>query len=179
MDFFIFSLYNKRVGVNMFKIGDKVFYPYHGAGEIAEIEEKEILGEKKLYYIIKFPLTETTVMLPADNPDQLGLRLLASPLEIKYCLETLKNIDISVDNDWKTRYKRNQDLLKSGSINDVALVVKTLYLRNKHKELSTTEKKLYQNAMNILVSEIALALEKTIEEVKAEILRILGEPEEK
>ncbi|URA09785.1 CarD family transcriptional regulator [Thermospira aquatica] len=171
----MFSLYNTRVGVSMFKIGDKVFYPYHGAGEITNVEEKEIFGEKKLYYIIKFPLTETTVMLPADNPDQLGLRFLATPLEIKYCLDKLKNINISLDDDWKIRYKRNQDLLKSGNIDDVAMVVKTLYLRNKHKELSTTEKKLYQNAMNILISEIALALEKTLDEVKEEILRILGE----
>ncbi len=159
----------------MFRIGDKVFYPYHGAGEITGIEEKEILGEKKVYYIIRFPLTETTVMLPAENIEQLGLRTLATPLEIKYCLEKLRTLKIAVDDDWKIRYKKNQDLLKSGSIDDVALVVKTLYTRNQYKELSTTEKKLYQNALSILISEIALALDKPTEEVKAEILRLMEE----
>lgn len=159
----------------MFRIGDKVFYPYHGAGEITGIEEKEILGEKKIYYIIRFPLTETTVMLPSENTEQLGLRTLATPLEIKYCLEKLRTLKISVDDDWKIRYKKNQDLLKAGGIEDVALVVKTLYTRNQHKELSTTEKKLYQNALNILISEITLVLNKPTEEVKAEILRLMEE----
>ncbi|MFN4217456.1 MAG: CarD family transcriptional regulator [Brevinematales bacterium] len=159
----------------MFRIGDKVFYPYHGAGEITNIEEKEILGEKKVYYIIRFPLTETTVMLPAEKLEQLGLRKLATPLEIKYCLEKLRTLKIDVDDDWKVRYKKNQDLLKSGAIEDVALVVKILYIRNQYKELSTTEKKLYQNALSILISEIALALDKSTEEVKAEILRLMEE----
>lgn len=159
----------------MFNIGDKVFYPYHGAGEITGIEEREILGEKKTYYIIRFPLTETTIMLPSENLDKLGLRTLATPLDIKYCLEKLRIANITIDEDWKIRYKKNQDLLKSGSIEDVALVVKTLYVRNKYKELSTTEKKLYQNAMSILVSEIALALDKPTEEVKAEVLRLIEE----
>lgn len=159
----------------MFKIGDKVFYPYHGAGQITSIEEREILGEKKVYYIIRFSLTETTVMLPADNVENMGLRPLSTPLEIKNCLENIKNISINIDEDWKIRYKRNQDLLKSGCIGDVAIVVKALHKRNQHKELSTTEKKLYQNALNILISEISLALEKPAEEVKREIQTILGE----
>jgi len=157
----------------MFKKGDKVFYPYHGAGEISGIEERDILGEKKIYYIIRFPLTETTVMLPADNRELLGLRPLATPLEIKYCLEKLKTPDTVVDEDWKTRYKKNQDLLKSGAIDDVALVVKTLYLRNRYKELSTTEKKLYQSALNMLISEIAVALDKSTDDVKEEVTRLM------
>jgi len=158
----------------MFSPGEKVFYPFHGAGEIVCIEEREILGEKTVYYIIRFPLTETTIMIPVEKGEAIGLRKLSSVLDIKKCFEVLKKSPVTIDDDWKVRYKQNQDLLKSGKIEDIAMVVKILYTRNCQKELSTTEKKLYQSAFNILISEISLALDKTVDEVKTEILNLLA-----
>ncbi len=159
----------------MFKIGERVFYPYHGAGEIQGVEEKEILGEKRIYYIIRFPLTETTIMVPSDNTKELGLRDIAKSKDIKKCLEVISSHDSDIDEDWKIRYKKHQDMLKSGTIVEVSRVIKNLFNRNQVKELSTTEKKLYNTALNMLVSEIALSIGKNQEEVKNEVFRLLNE----
>jgi CarD family transcriptional regulator len=157
----------------MFKVGERVFYPYHGAGEIQSIEEKEVLGEKRIYYIIRFPLTETTIMVPSDNTTELGLRYIADQKEIKRCLELISSSDSDTDEDWKIRYKKHQDMLKSGTVKEVSIVIKNLYDRNRVKELSSTEKKLYNNALNMLVSEIALSIGKNQDEVKTEIFKLL------
>lgn len=159
----------------MFKIGERVFYPYHGAGEIQGVEEKEILGEKRVYYIIRFPLTETTIMVPSDNTKELGLRDIAKPKDIKRCLEVISSHISEIDEDWKIRYKKHQDMLKSGTIVEVSMVIKNLFNRNQVKELSTTEKKLYNTALNMLVSEIALSVGKNQEIVKDEVYRLLND----
>ncbi len=157
----------------MFKIGERVFYPYHGAGEIQNIEEREVLGEKRIYYVIRFPLTETTIMVPSDNTEELGLRDIADQKEIKKCLEIISSTFSETDEDWKIRYKKHQDMLKSGTIKEVTLVIKNLYDRNQIKELSSTEKKLYNNAINMLVSEVSLCVGRNQEEIKSEIFRLL------
>lgn len=157
----------------MFKVGQKVFYPYHGAGEIAKIEEKEVLGEKRTYFVIRFPLTETTISVPADNTAELGLRNIADAKEIKKIYEIITAKETDTDEDWKVRYKKHQDMLKSGSIKEVTVVIKNLYERNQIKELSSTEKKLYNSALNMLISEIALSNGKNLEEVKAELFKLL------
>lgn len=157
----------------MFKAGERVFYPYHGAGEIKSVEEKDILGQKRTYYIIRFSMTETTIMVPADNTDNLGLRYVADQKEVKKCLEIISSPAHDSDEDWKVRYKKHQDMLKSGSIKEVSLVIKNLYDRNQVKELSSTEKKLYNNALSMLVSEVSLSVNKHQDDVKAEVNRLL------
>lgn len=161
--------------LKMFKIGERVFYPYHGAGEIQGVEEKEFLGLKRTYYIIRFPLTETTIMVPSDNTKELGLRDIAKPRDIKRCLEVISSHSSEIDEDWKIRYKKHQDMLKSGTIVEVSMVIKNLFNRNQVKELSTTEKKLYNTALNMLVSEIALSVGKNQEDVKGEVFRLLND----
>ena len=158
----------------IFEIGEKVFYPHHGAGEIKNLEKKMFLGKEIQYYIIKFPLTETTIMVPASNSDSLGLRLLATSKEVKRCFEIISNSGSDLEEDWKARYKKHQDMLKSGTISEVATVIKNLYDRNKIKELSSTEKKIYNNAVKMLVSEIALVIGKNEEDVKGEVLKLLS-----
>lgn len=157
----------------MFREHDKVFYPHHGAGIIQGVQEKEFQGEKRVYYIIRFPLTETTIMVPVDNTEELGLRTIADPKEIKRCFDLIINTPTDTDEDWKVRYKKHQDMLKSGTTREVSLVIKNLYQRNKIKELSTTEKKLYNNAIKMLISEIALSINKNQDDVKIELFRIL------
>jgi CarD family transcriptional regulator len=157
----------------MFLKLEKVFYPHHGAGEIQDVQEKEILGEKRTYYIIRFPLTETTIMVPADNTEELGLRHIADHKEIKRCFELITSDDSEADEDWKVRYKKHQDMLKSGTTREVTIVIRNLYDRNRVKELSTTEKKLYNNAIRMLISEIALSIGKNQDEVKIELFRLL------
>jgi len=159
----------------MFKVGDKVFYPHHGAGIIKKKAEQEILGKKGEYLFIRFPLTETTIMIPSDNPIELGLRYLSDEIEIKRCLQVIAQSTSDSDEDWKVRYKKHQDMLKTGSLAEISEVIKNLHDRNEIKELSSTEKKLYQSAVDMLVSEIALSVDREREDVKGEIERILTE----
>jgi CarD family transcriptional regulator len=161
----------------MFNVKDKIFYPHHGAGEVEKIEEIEVLGEKRLYYVVKFPLTETLIKIPADNIDELGMRYLADAKEIKRCFEIIAKGTSDADEDWKVRYKKHQEMLKSGFLSDIAEVIRNLYDRNQVKELSSTEKKLYHSAIDMVVSEVSLSLNKDKDEVKAEVMRLLeGRP---
>ena len=159
----------------MFQKGDKVFYPYHGAGLIQTLEDKDVSGEKKQYFIIRFSLTETTIMVPMNSCAELGLRALSEEREIKRCFEILRNDKADTEEDWKIRYKKHQDMLKSGRLPEIVEVIKNLYDRNRIKGLSSTEKKVYDSAFDMAVSEISLALDKEREIVKAEVLRLLDE----
>jgi|YelNatPaOPRAMG01_1025707.scaffolds.fasta_scaffold00625_6 CarD family transcriptional regulator len=157
----------------MFKVGDKVFYPFHGAGKIDGINEKEVLGIKNTYYEIYFPLTGTKISVPADNVEKVGLRYISDEDEIKKSLKYLSAKEIYIETNWKNRYTRYQNLLKSGSLSEMMEVLKSLYYQNRKKEISVTEKRLYQQTLNQIVSEISMALDKKVEEVKEEILNLL------
>ncbi|NPV02807.1 MAG: CarD family transcriptional regulator [Brevinematales bacterium] len=157
----------------MFVPGDKVFYPFHGAGEIRGLEERDFLGEKREYYIIHFPLTDTTIMVPINNTEHLGLRYLSDEKDIKKCFEIIAKEASELEEDWKVRYKKHQDMLKSGRILEIAEVIRNLFDRNRIKELSSTEKKLYNNAIDMLISEIALSVGKNKDEVRSEMVRML------
>ncbi|WP_053955603.1 CarD family transcriptional regulator [Inediibacterium massiliense] len=152
----------------MFNIGDKVVYPMHGAGIIEAIEEKEILGKKRKYYIMKMPLGDMKVMIPLENVEDIGLREIISFKEVDQVMAVL-NDDISkMPKNWNRRYRANMDKIKSGDIYEVAMVVRNLTLRDREKGLSTGERKMLANAKQILVSELVLA--GSIEEDKAEEL---------
>lgn len=141
----------------MFNIGDKVVYPMHGAGIIEEIEEKNILGEKRKYYIMKIPIGEMKVMIPLDNIDEIGIRNVISDTEIEYVMSLLKDSASEMPDNWNRRYRENMDKLKSGDIFEVAKVVRNLMLVDREKGLSTGERKMLANAKQILISELVLA----------------------
>jgi CarD family transcriptional regulator len=140
----------------LFQIGDRVFYPMHGAGIVKNIEDREVLGERKTYYILQFPINNMTVMLPTDNVERVGLREIVdkeSLLEVESLLR--KQEEASSDN-WNQRFRQNANMLKSGDIFAAAQVFKSLILRNRQKALSTGEKKMLDDAKQYLISEIAL-----------------------
>ncbi len=150
----------------MFSIGDKVVYPMHGAGIIEAIEEKEILGKKRKYYIMRMPLGDMKVMIPLDSVEDIGLRDIISLTEVEQVMAVL-NDDISkMPKNWNRRYRANMDRIKSGDIYEVAAVVRNLMLRDKEKGLSTGERKMLANAKQILVSELVLARELDEESVE-------------
>jgi CarD family transcriptional regulator len=140
----------------MFNIGDKVVYPMHGAGVIEAIEEKEILGKKRKYYIMKMPLGEMKVMIPLDNVGDIGLRDIISLEEVEQVMAVLSDDTSKMPINWNRRYRANLDKIKSGDIYEVAAVVRNLMLRDKEKGLSTGEKKMLNNAKQILISELVL-----------------------
>jgi CarD family transcriptional regulator len=141
----------------MFEVGDKVVYPMHGAGIIESIEEKEILGEKKKYYVMKMPFGEMKVMIPIGNANDIGIRdvIDKSIADEVFCSLELKN-PIQTSN-WNKRYRENMSKIKSGDVFDVAEVVRDLILRERVKGLSTGERKMLNNAKKILISELVLA----------------------
>ena len=140
----------------MFNVGDKIVYPMHGAGTIDAIEEKDILGEKQNYYIIKMP-GEVKVMVPISKASDIGVRSVIDKAEAGKVLEVLEANETEMSNNWNKRYKENMEKMKSGSIYEVPDVVRNLSYKQKEKGLSTGEKKMLNNAKQILVSELVLA----------------------
>ncbi len=140
----------------MFNIGDKVVYPMHGAGVIEAIEEKEILGNKKKYYVMNIPVGDMKVMVPMDNVQKVGLRDVIEKGAVAEVFDILENGAETENVNWNRRYRANMDKIKSGSIFKVAEVVRTLLLREKKKGLSTGERRMFESAKQILVSELIM-----------------------
>ena len=149
----------------MFNVGDKIVYPMHGAGTIDAIEEKDILGEKQAYYIIKMP-GEVKVMVPTAKAEEIGVRNIISKENAGKVLEILEENETEMSNNWNKRYRDNMEKMKSGDIYEVADVVRNLAFKQKEKGLSTGEKKMLNNAKQILVSELVLAEHASKEEVE-------------
>lgn len=158
---------NIREASFMFEIGDKVVYPMHGAGIIEGIEEREILGEKQSYYILRFPVGDMKVMIPIDNVEQIGIREVIPVEEVDKVVEFLSGDKSQMSSNWNKRYRQNMEKIRTGDIYEVAEVVRNLMLRDREKGLSTAERKMLTNARQILISEIVLSKDADEEEVTA------------
>ncbi|KJR96474.1 MAG: CarD family transcriptional regulator [Peptococcaceae bacterium BRH_c4a] len=143
----------------MYKIGDRVVYPMHGAGVIESIEEKEILGEKRQYYILKLPVGDMKVMIPITNCREVGLREVIDSDGVQKVIGILSDQSTNMSANWNRRYRANLEKIKSGNIYEVAEVVRNLINRDKEKGLSSGERKMLENARQILLSELVLATE--------------------
>ncbi|KAB3533597.1 CarD family transcriptional regulator [Alkaliphilus pronyensis] len=150
----------------MYNIGDKIVYPMHGAGIIEAIEEKEILGVRRKYYIMKMPLDDMRVMIPLDTIDGIGIRQVIPNEEVEKVIAVLEANETKMPQNWNRRYRANMDRLKTGDVYEVAEVVRNLVLRDREKSLSTGERKILNNAKQILLSEIILATGLVEDEVK-------------
>ena len=139
----------------MFSVGDKIVYPMHGAGVIESIEEKNILGEKQNYYIIKMP-GEVKVMVPTDKAQNIGVRSIIDKTYATKVYDILEKDRTDMSLNWNKRYRDNMEKMKSGDIYEVADVVRNLSFKQKEKGLSTGEKKMLNNAKQILISELVL-----------------------
>lgn len=140
----------------MFKVGDNIVYPMHGAGTIESIEEKNILGENQKYYIINMP-GEVKVMVPTVKAESNGVRNVIDNEEAMKVFKVLEEDMSEMSTNWNKRYRDNMEKIKSGDIYAVADVVRNLSFKQKDKGLSTGEKKMLVNAKQILVSELALS----------------------
>ena len=149
----------------MFIVGDKIVYPMHGAGTIDSIEEKDILGEKQSYYILRMP-GEVKVMIPTAKAEAVGVRNVIDKQSAEKVIGILEQDETLMDKNWNKRYRDNMEKMKSGDIYQVADVVRNLSFKQKEKGLSTGEKKMLNNAKQILVSELVLAEHATEDEVE-------------
>lgn len=150
-----------------FKVNQEIVYPLQGVGKIIKIEERPFKDEMLLYYIIYLEVSDMTVMVPVDKAEELGIRAIVSKPESEKALKLISEDYEPVSTDWKLRYQMNLDLLKSGSVMDIATVVRTLYHRSKIKELPILERKLFDNALKLLVDEVSFSINKSKEDVEA------------
>lgn len=141
-----------------FKAKQQVVYPLQGVGQIQELVELDFQGTPTLYYVIYLPVSDMTVKVPVDKAEQLGIRAIVPKKEAQAALAMFSEEFEPVAADWKMRYQMNLDLLKQGSIRDIATVVRTLYHRKKIKELPIMERKLYDSALQLLVDEVSFSL---------------------
>ena len=158
---------NSLIGGIMFQIGEVAVYPGHGVGKIESIEEKEFSGTKQSFYIIRILDTDMTVMIPIDGTKNAGLRCVIDSCEVTKVYDILKDRNVTHDNSpWNRRYKEYMERIKSGSIFEVATVLKELYNLRHWKELSFGEKKMFEIARGLITKELSIALDK--EEIKVE-----------
>ncbi|MTI94256.1 MAG: CarD family transcriptional regulator [Firmicutes bacterium] len=143
--------------MSVFKVGDKVVYPMHGAGTIVAIENREILGKTKQYYVLKMPIGDMKVMVPVANVGDVGLRQVIDAETVQRVLEELRIKRSLSTANWNRRYRAHLDKMKSGDVFAIAEVVRNLMLREREKGLSTCERKMLDTARQILLSEVALA----------------------
>lgn len=154
-----------------YKVDQKIVYPLQGVGQVMAIEEKKFQGKKLLYYIIYLDVPDMTVMVPVDKVDERGIRPIVDKRQAQKALNVVAEDYQPISADWKMRYQMNLDLLKKGSVLDIAKVVRSLYNRSKIKELPILERKLFDTALKLLIDEIAYSMNKEKDEVESMIYK--------
>jgi CarD family transcriptional regulator len=152
-----------------FEVNQKIVYPSQGVGKITEIREKPFNEQMLTYYVIYLEVSDMVIMVPVNRIEELGIRPIVQPDEAREALEMIGQEFEPITSDWKLRYQMNLDLLKKGSVADIATIVRCLYHRSKVKELPVLERKLYDSAKKLLEDEISYALGLPVKEVEAMI----------
>jgi CarD family transcriptional regulator len=151
----------------MFKVGDLAVYPAQGVGLIESIESREVMGSSQAFYIMKILGSNMKIMIPLNSADAVGLRQIISAKEIPKIYEILKNKDITIDKQtWNKRYRDYLEKIKTGSVYEVARVLRDLFILKNDKDLSFGERKMMDTAKGLLIKEISIATKS--EETKIE-----------
>ena len=158
----------------MFIIGEKVVYPVHGAGVIEGIEQQEVLGQYRSYYVLRMYVGEMRVLVPVDSVERTGMRHVCNAEKLAEVCLILRDVPSPWDDNWNRRYRLNMDKIRSGDICQLAEVVRNLMCRDSSKGLSTGEKKMLDNARKILMSEVVLAAGTEPESVEKQFLSAIG-----
>src|SRR5215218_10260041 len=161
--------------VGLYKIGDKVVYPHHGAGTVVKRESREVLGQKREYLTIQILHNDMTVQVPAENAEKVGLRKVIEEDMVQMVMSALTGGGTAMPKNWNRRFKHNRDKMKTGDIMELAEVVRNLSLRDSEKGLSTGEKQMFVKAKKILVSELMYAKEMDEEETAAWLDEVLAD----
>jgi len=165
--------HGKGVLNSMFQVGDKAVYPGHGVGVIESIETKQISGTELMFYILRITDNGLTIMIPRDNA--VGLRGVIRKLEIPKVLQILKARDVEIDTQtWNRRYREYMEKINTGSIFEIAEVIRDLHLLKNEKELSFGERKILDTAKNLLIKELAIVRDVKESDIVKEIRTIFG-----
>src|SRR4029077_12553638 len=156
-------------GTVTFEVGDKVIYPNHGLGIVERIEEKTILGTTCGFYHLRIVANDTTVLVPLENVDGVGLRRAITDDEVERLFTLLGDGKIDNHQNWKGRFKDNSDKMRSGSIYEVADVLKSLTFLAKSKSLSFREKRMLDRAKFLIISEVSEVMRETALAIEARV----------
>jgi CarD family transcriptional regulator len=156
-----------------FQVGDKVIYPNHGLGVVEKIEEKTILGTTCGFFHLRILSNDTTVLVPVINVDNVGLRKAITDEEVERLFHLLGDGKIDNHANWKGRFKDNSDKMRTGSIYDMADVLKSLTFLAKSKSLSFREKRMLDRAKSLIVSEISEVMRLKVEAVEDRVEKAL------
>lgn len=158
-----------------FNVGDMAVYPVQGVTEILGIETVEIAGVSSRVYVLRRIDSEDMIRVPVANVERVGLRSLVTPAEIDVVMDVLESSGIVVDEpNWNRRYRRYLEKIQSGSLADVAQVLRDLHLTRADKQLSYGERRVYETALQLLVQELSVAQETDEESIRSEVEQILG-----
>ena len=158
----------------MYKVGDKVVYPHHGAGTVVKKEARTVLGQKREYLTIKILHNDMTVNVPTENADAVGLRKVIDEQMVAKVMKALTGNGTQMPKNWNRRFKHNRDKMKTGDIFELAEVVRNLALRDHEKGLSTGEKQMFVKAKKILASELMYAKDMDEDEAAAWLEDVLA-----
>lgn len=159
----------------MFKIGDKAVYPAHGVGVIEDIKCKVISGSKRTFYVLRFLEKEMTIMIPTDNAQSVGLREIIDKKEVPKVFRILSERNGKVDcQTWNRRYREYMEKIKSGSVFEVAEVLRDLVHLKNNKDLSFGERQMLDLAQNLLVKELSIAKNMAEEKVRLRLMSIFN-----
>ncbi|MGD0275920.1 MAG: CarD family transcriptional regulator [Syntrophales bacterium] len=151
----------------MFKVGDMAVYPAQGVGVIEAIERREIMGNQQTFYVMKIMGNGMKIMIPIKSAHSVGLREVISKDEIPKIYEILKNKNVTIDKQtWNKRYREYLEKIKTGSVYEIARVLRDLFILKTDKSLSFGERKMMDTAKNLLVKEISVAAKS--DEIKVE-----------
>ena len=145
----------------MFRKGDTVVHPEHGAAVIEDLKDREFLGEKKTYLVLRVVYGDLTLSVPVESANEVGLRQVVSKNQVKKILNVLREGETMMAANWSRRYKNNLEKLHSGDPFEVADVLRNLSIRDREKGLSAGEKRMIQKARQILISELSYATGKS------------------
>jgi CarD family transcriptional regulator len=159
----------------MFKVGDLAVYPAHGVGVIESIESKSVSGTRQDFYIMRILDNEMIIMIPLNNVNNVGLRQVIDANQVPKIFDILKEREIVPDNQtWNRRYREYMEKIKTGSVFELAEVLRDLFILREDKELSFGERKMLDTARSLLVKEISIAKELDESQVEKDIHNIFG-----
>lgn len=157
----------------MFKVGDKAVYPAHGVGIVEGIESRKISGNTQTFYILRMLDDDTTIMIPQESIQAVGLRTVISKREIPAVFKVLRQkVQVSDSQTWNRRHREYMEKIRTGSVFEIAEVLRDLYLLKLDKELSFGERKVLDTARNLLVKELSIAQRTKPVKIEQEIEKI-------
>ena len=157
-----------------FQIGDQIAHPMHGAGVIAGVESRKINGVERDYYVLQLPVGGMQVMIPVDSCEAIGVREIVDAQEADRILAAIPSIIVEETANWNKRYRENMLKIKSGNLEDVSEVIKSLMLRDAERGLSTGERKILHSAKQILVSELSMSKNVPQDDIEKILVEAVG-----